>query len=41
MQSSDDFYDDHYNFYVCHKTVTNSHGTVSGIDIRFFINYAT
>jgi hypothetical protein len=35
MHSCDDFYDDEYDFYVCHKTGPNSVGAVSWTDIRF------
>jgi hypothetical protein len=27
--SSDDFYNEEYDFYVCHKIVPNSHGAIS------------
>ena len=49
MHYSDDFYDDEYDFYVCHKTVSNFCGAVNRTDIRYFLsimlygvcNYAT
>jgi hypothetical protein len=41
MHSSDDFYDDGYDFYVYHKIVPNFGGPVGGTDIMFFINYVT